>query len=83
MSELIEKPCKCGYLISENPKEHEIFHMKMGKVFGQELPLRPTHRCRTCKEVCIVERIEDIRSEIDPLENLNKIVSILQNSRMP
>lgn len=55
-NEYIEVPCKCGFVPEKNRGEFESFGMKMGTIMGQELPLRKTWRCRTCKDICMITR---------------------------
>ena len=51
-----ELPCKCGFTMENNFDEYEIYQMKMGKIYGTELPNRPTWRCKTCKTISILQK---------------------------
>lgn len=54
-----EVPCKCGHTPEKDRQEFEIYQMRMGTIFGKELPTKAVLRCKTCKEVSIVQR-EDV-----------------------
>ena len=51
-----EVPCKCGFTHENNPSEFETYHLRMGSIMGKELPLKSVPRCKTCKNISILER---------------------------
>jgi hypothetical protein len=81
MSNYKEKPCFCGFVPEKNRNEFESFGMKMGKIMGQELPLRKAWRCKTCKDVCML-----VKSDADDFkepDELDKLVDVLRLSKIP
>jgi hypothetical protein len=52
-----EVACKCGHTPEKNRDQFEIYHMKMGSIFGQELPKKAVLRCVICKDISIVSRV--------------------------
>jgi len=59
-----EVPCKCGHTPENNRQEFETHQMRMGMIFGKELPTKSVLRCKTCKEVSIVrENVTDMTLE--------------------
>ncbi len=60
MYEYKEVPCKCGFTCEKNRDEFEIYHMRMGSIMGKELPLKHVKRCKTCKTISILQRVENI-----------------------
>ncbi len=81
-----ERPCKCGHTVENNFLEYEIFKMKMGTFLSKKLPNRHTLRCKTCKKVSILERVEDLQKDKDDvfegLPSLKKIVDTIIDSKI-
>lgn len=53
-----EIPCECGYTYENDANEFEIYEMKMGSLFGKELPKKSVPRCKTCKKISILKKKE-------------------------
>ncbi len=81
LHEYIEKPCLCGFVPEKNRDEFESFGMKMGTFMGQELPLRKTWRCKTCKDVCLLMRSD--HEDFKEKDDLDKLVDVLNHSKIP
>lgn len=55
-----EVPCKCGHTPENNHEEFEIYEMRMGKMWGKELPHKSVFRCKTCKEVSMIQKENEV-----------------------
>jgi hypothetical protein len=65
------KPCKCGIKHQKDDGNYEFFYMKMTAPHSPvQVPPRKTARCKFCKEVLLVERIDERKKEESVLESI-------------
>lgn len=78
-----EVPCRCGFTPEKNKSEFEVYLLRMGTFMGQEIPKKPVQRCKTCKSISIIHRVENIMSDDEVYKGMSPLKEIVEKKQIP